>query len=147
MSIKDKLLEDLKVAMRDKDTVKKDAVQMARAAVLQFEKDKKVVLDDEGVIEIIAKEIKHYKDVLPEYEKGGRQDLVDEINVKISALTPYLPAQLSEDELRAIVSEAVTKTGALSMRDIGKIMAVVMPQVKGRCDGRVVNAMIKELLG
>ena len=147
MSIKDKLLEDLKLAMRDKDNVRKDAVQMARAAVLQIEKDKQIVLDDEGVIEIIAKEIKHYKDAASEYEKGGRQDLVDEANTKISVLTPYLPAQLSEDELRAIVSEAVTKTGALSMRDIGKIMAEVMPQVKGRCDGRVVNAMIKELLG
>lgn len=146
MTVKDKLMEELKQAMKEKDTVRKDAVQMVRAAVLQYEKDNKKELDDEGVIDIIAKEVKRYKDVLPEYEKGGRPDLVDEILRKIDVLTPYLPSQLSDDELRVIVDEVIKETGACTMKDMGRVMSAIMPRVKGRCDGRMVNAMIKDAL-
>ena len=146
MSLKEKLLDELKIAMREKDTVRKDAIQMVRAALLQYEKDNKVELDDEGVIDIIAKEVKRYKDALPDYEKSGRQDLVDELNAKVAILMPYLPEQLTEDEVRAIVKAVTIETGATSMRDMGKIMGAVMPKVKGRFDGRLLNNIVKEYL-
>jgi len=146
MSLKEKLLDELKIAMREKDNVRKDAIQMVRAALLQYEKDNKVELDDEGVIDIIAKEVKRYKDALPDYEKSGRQDLVDELNAKVAILMPYLPEQLTEDEVRAIVKAVVEETGATSMREMGKIMGAVMPKVKGRFDGRLLNNIVKEYL-
>ena len=146
MSLKEKLLDEMKIAMREKDNVRKDAIQMVRAALLQYEKDNKAELDDEGVIDIIAKEVKRYKDALPDYEKSGRQDLVDELNAKVAILMPYLPEQLTEDEVRAIVKAVVEETGATSMREMGKIMGAVMPKVKGRFDGRLLNNIVKEYL-
>lgn len=146
MDLKNVLLEDMKSAMKDKDTVRKDTVQLVRAAILQYEKDNKTVLDNDGVVEIIAKEVKRYKDVLPDYEKSGRQDLIDEVYRKIEILMPYLPEQLSDQEIREIAKEVIAETGATSMRDMGKVMGVIMPKVKGRCDGRALNAVIKEFL-
>lgn len=146
MSIKEQLAADLKAAMKEKNTIKKDTVQMVRAAVLQKEKDGKLVLDDDGVVEIIAKEVKSRKDVLPDYEKSGRDDLIAKINEEIAILLDYLPEQLSEDELRSIVKDAITETGASSMTDMGKIMAVVMPKIKGKADGKAVNALVRELM-
>ncbi len=144
--LKEQLLEDMKIAMKEKDTIRKDAIQMVRAAVLQFEKDNKTELEDDGVIEIIAKEVKRYRDVLPDYEKSGRDDLIAEINQKIEILMPYLPKQLTEQEIKDIVQQVINETSATSMRDMGKVMAVIMPKVKGKCDGRVVNQIIKEYL-
>lgn len=146
MSIKEQLAADLKAAMKEKNTIKKDTVQMVRAAVLQKEKDGKLVLDDDGVVEVIAKEVKSRKDVLPDYEKSGRDDLIAKINEEIAILLDYLPEQLSEDELRSIVKDAITETGASSMTDMGKIMAVVMPKIKGKADGKAVNALVRELM-
>ena len=146
MSLKEKLLDEMKIAMREKDNVRKDAIQMVRASILQYEKDNKTELDDEGVIDIIAKEVKRYKDALPDYEKSGRQDLIDELNAKVAILMPYLPEQLTEDEVRAIVKAVVEETGATSMREMGKIMGAVMPKVKGRFDGRLLNNIVKEYL-
>lgn len=145
MALKDKLLDDLKNAMKDKDSILKNTVQMARAAVLQVEKDKKTVLDDDGVIEIIAKELKKRKDSLPEYEKSGRQDLILDLKREIEILQQYLPAQLTEEELLVLVREAVQATGAVSVRDMGKVMQEVMPKLKGRADGRMVNQAVKKI--
>jgi uncharacterized protein YqeY len=146
MSLKERLLEDMKIAMRDKDTIKKNAVQMVRAAVLQVEKDNKVSLDDDGVLEIIAKEVKKRRDSLSEFEKSGREDLIGTIKSEIEILLQYLPQQLTEEELEAIVRQAVKDTGASSPRDLGKIMQAVMPQVKGRADGKVINEIAKRIL-
>ena len=146
MSLKDKLMDDLKSAMKDKDTVRKNAVQMVRASVLQVEKDNKVTLDDEGVIEVVAKEVKKRKDVLPEYEKSGRQDLIDELTREIEVLMVYLPQQMSEEEIEALVIDAIAQTEAKSMKDIGKVMAVIMPKTKGKADGKVINNLVKKHL-
>ena len=146
MSLKDKLMDDLKSAMKDKDTVRKNAVQMVRASVLQVEKDNKITLDDEGVVEVVAKEVKKRKDVLPEYEKSGRQDLVDELNREIEVLMAYLPQQMSEEEIEALVIDAIAQTEAKSMKDIGKVMAVIMPKTKGRADGKVINQFVRKHL-
>ena len=146
MSIKETLMQDLKTAMKDKDTIRKNTVTMIRSAILQFEKDNLTELDEEGVLEIIAKELKKRRDVLPEYEKSGREELIADIQREIEILHAYLPKQLTEEELRVIVEEAICETGATSMKDMGKIMGVVMPKVKGRADGKMINAIVKEKL-
>ena len=146
MSLKDKLMDDLKSAMKDKDTVRKNAVQTVRASVLQVEKDNKITLDDEGVVEVVAKEVKKRKDVLPEYEKSGRQDLIDELNREIQVLMAYLPQQMSEEEIEALVIDAIAQAEAKSMKDIGKVMAVIMPKTKGKADGKVINQFVRKHL-
>lgn len=146
MSLKDKLADDLKAAMKSKDTVRKNTVQMVRASVLQVEKDKKVTLDDEGVLEVIAKQLKQRRDSLPDYEKSGRDDLIAELKAEMDVLMEYLPAQLTREEVEAIVAEAVRETGASTMKDMGKIMAAVMPKTKGRADGKLINELAKQML-
>ncbi len=146
MSLKEQLLADLKEAMKQKDTILKDTVQMVRAGILQIEKDKKIELDDDGVIEVVAKELKKCNDVLPDYEKSGRQDLIDELNKKVEILKSYLPAQLTVDEVKTIVTDAIAETGASTMKDMGKVMALVQPKVKGRADGKAVSDIVKQIL-
>jgi uncharacterized protein YqeY len=146
MSLKERLLEDMKIAMRDKEGIKKNAIQMSRAAVLQVEKDNKITLDDDGIVEVIAKEVKKRRDSLPDYQKSGRQDLIDNINLEIEVLSQYLPQQLTEEELEVIVKQAIQDTGASSVRDMGKVMQEVRPKVKGRADGSMINQIAKKIL-
>ena len=147
MALKERLLEDMKSTMKDKNIVRKNTVQMVRALVLQVEKDRKVVLDDEGVMEVIARELKKRKDSLPEYEKSGREDLIDNLKQEIDVLLEYMPKQLSREELYDIVANDIKACGAVSMRDIGRVMQLVLSKVKGRADGKVINEIIKEILG
>ena len=146
MSIKETLTQDLKLALKEKDTIKKNTVQGIRAAILQFEKDNLTELSDDGILDVIAKELKKRKDVLPEYEKSGRQDLITQLKREIEIVMGYLPSQLSQDELDEIVRQAVEATGASSMKDMGALMAEVMPKVRGRADGKMVNALAKKYL-
>ncbi len=147
MTLKDKLKSDLISAMKEKDAVRKNVVQLIKAGVLQIEKDKKITLDDEGVLDVIAKQLKQRRDSLPDYEKSGREDLIAELKREMEILMEYLPAQLSHEELVAIVKEAVESTGASTLKDMGKIMAAVMPKTKGRADGKEINSIARELLG
>lgn len=146
MSLKDRLLEDMKLAMKDKDNLRKNTIQMARAAVLQVEKDNKITLDDDGILEILAKELKKRTDTLPDYEKSGRQDLIDNLKSEIEILSQYLPQQLSDQELEVMVKQVLVDVGATSAKDIGKVMQAVLPEVKGRADGKRINQIIKNLL-
>ncbi|MBM6829513.1 GatB/YqeY domain-containing protein [Anaerotignum lactatifermentans] len=146
MSLKEQLFADLKTAMKEKDTVRKDTVQLIRSGILQIEKDKKIELDDEGVIDVISKQLKSRRDSLPDFEKSGRQDLIEKLNREIEILLSYLPEQLSETEIEAIVAEAVAQTGASNMKDMGKVMAIVTPKVKGRADNKVVGGLVKKML-
>ena len=146
MSIKDKLKDDLKTAMLEKDTTRKNVVQLIKAGVLQVEKDKKITLDDEGVLDVIAKQLKQRRDSLPDYEKSGRDDLIAQLKREMELLMEYLPAQLTHDELVEIVKDAIEETGASQIKDMGKIMAVVMPKTKGRADGKEINAIAREIL-
>lgn len=147
MAIKEQLQEDLKTAMREKDTVRKNVVQLIKAGVLQYEKDNKTTLDDEGVLSVIAKQLKQRRDSLPDYEKSGREDLIAQLKREMELLMEYLPAQLSHEELTEIVKDAITKTGASGIKDMGKIMAEVMPKTEGRADGKEINLIARELLG
>lgn len=146
MSLKEQLAEDLKSAMRDKDVIRKNVVQLVRAGVLQVEKDTKVTLDDDGVLDVIAKQLKQRRDSLPDYEKSGRDDLIAQLKSEMEVLMGYLPEQLTREEIEAIVKEAVETTGASTMKDMGKIMAAVMPKTKGRADGKIINEIAKSLL-
>lgn len=146
MSLKEQLFADLKTAMKEKDTLKKDTVQLIRSGILQYEKDNKVELDDEGVLDIISKQLKSRRDSLPDYIKSGREDLIEKLNKEIEILLGYLPEQLSEDEIKKIVEEAIAATGAASVKEMGKVMGIVNPKVKGRADMKVVGALVKKLL-
>ncbi len=146
MSLKEQLKEDLKSAMRDKDNVRKNVVQLIKAGVLQVEKDNKVTLDDEGVSDVIAKQLKQRRDSLPDYEKSGREDLINQLKREMEILMGYLPAQLTHEELEQIVKEAVEATGAQSVKDMGKVMAAVMPKTKGRADGKEINQIARAFL-
>jgi hypothetical protein len=146
MSLKDQLFNDLKQAMKDKDTIKKEIVQMVRAGVLQIEKDQKIEADDAVVTQVITKEIKKLSDVIPDFQKGGRDDLVEEAEKKITILKAYLPEQMSEDEIKEIVKTAVAETGAASPKDMGKVMGAVTAKTKGRADNKLVSQLVREAL-
>ena len=146
MSLKERLAADLKTAMKEKNVVRKNVVQMVRAGVLQIEKDKLTTLDDDGVLDVIAKQLKQRRDSLPDYEKSGREDLIAELKAEMDVLMEYLPQQLTREELEVIVADAVKTTGASSMKDMGKVMGMLMPKVKGRADGKLVNTIVRSML-
>jgi hypothetical protein len=146
MSLKDKLMQDLKTAMKEKNKIKKSVITMIRAAIKQYEVDNRTEINDDGVIEIIAKQLKQKKDAIEEFKKGDRQDLVDETEKEIEILLEYLPKQLSEDEIRVIVKETIEKHNASSPKDMGKVMGALMPKMKGKADGKLVSKIVKELL-
>lgn len=145
--LKESLMQDLKDAMKEKDTIKKDTVQMVRAAILQIEKDKQIEVDDAKIIEIIAKEVKGKKDALLDFEKGGRQDLVDQTNKEIEILSKYLPKQLSKEEIKEEVKKIIEALGASSMKDMGPVMKEAKAKIGAAADGRTINEVVKELLG
>lgn len=147
MSLKEQLFNDLKTAMKEKDTLKKEVIQIVRAGVLQIEKDNKIDnLDDDSVLSVISKEIKKINDVMPDFEKAGRQDLIDEANKKIELLKAYLPEQLSEAEIEEFVAETIKEVGAQSIRDMGKVMGSVTAKTKGKADNKLVSTIVKKLL-
>ena len=146
MSLKENLLSDMKVAMKEKDALRKDTIQLIRGAILQKEKDTLQEVSEEQILDIIMQEIKKRKDALIDFEKGNRQDLVDDANSEIAVLTSYLPKQLSDDELIAIVRETIAEVGAVSMKDMGKIMAAITPKVKGKADNGKVSSFVKQCL-
>ena len=148
MSLKDKLTEDMKQAMKDKEAgkLRLSVIRMVRAAIKNVEIDTKAELAEEDVIAIVAKEVKMRRDSMEEFKKGQRDDLVAQLEQEIEVLLPYLPQQLTEAEVREIVTEAVAIAGATSSKDMGKVMAVLMPKVKGRADGKLVNNIVRELL-
>lgn len=146
MSLKEKLQQDWKDALKGRDKFKANVISMAKAAILQIEKTKAVKLNDEEVIEVLAKEVKSRRDALLEFEKGKRQDLVDTANAEIEILMSYLPQQLTEDELKDIIKSAASEVGANSIKDMGKIMAAIMPRTKGRADNSKISSLVKEYL-
>ena len=144
--LKEKLMEDLKVSMREKNNLRKNTIQMVRAAILQIEKDKGIEVDDNKILEIIAKEVKSKKDALVDFEKGGRQDLIEQTNGEIAVLQEYLPKQLTHDELVEKIKEVIAKVGATSMKDMGAVMKEAKAQIGTAADGKSINEVVKELL-
>lgn len=144
--LKEKLLEDLKNSMKEKNIVRKNVIQMVRAAILQIEKDKGIEVDDNKILEIIAKEVKTRNDSLEDFEKGGREDLVKQAKEEIEILSEYLPKQLTREELREKLEVIVEEVGATTIKDMGKVMKVAKEQIGTAADGRSINEVVKELL-
>ena len=145
--LKEKLMEDLKESMKTKDTVRKNAVQMVRASILQIENDKGIEVEDEKIIDIIAKEVKTKKDALKDFEKAERQDLIDLTNREIEILQEYLPKQLSRDEVKAEVQKIISEIGATSMKDMGAIMKEAKAKMGASVEGKTINEVAKEIMG
>lgn len=145
--LKEKLIEDLKNSMKTKNEIRKNTVQMVRAAILQIEKDKGIQVDDEKILEIIAKEVKSKKDALKDFEKAQRQDLIDQTNAEIAVLQEYLPQQLSREEIKVELEKIISEIGATSMKDMGNIMKEAKAKMGATADGKTINEVAKEIMG
>jgi len=146
MTLKERLQEDWKTALKSKDKFKASTISMAKSAVLFAEKTDGVELDDAKVVDVLAKEVKQRRDSMLEFEKGNRQDLVDQTKAEIEILLNYLPQQLSESEISDIVRKTVDEMGANSMKDMKAVMAIVTPLTKGRADGKMVSKLVRDSL-
>ena len=144
--LKEKLMEDLKSAMKDKDVNRKNTVQMVRASILQVEKDKKIELNDDQILEVIAKEFKKRNDALADYIKSGREDLISQIKEEMAVLEGYLPKKLSEEELTEKIKEIISQVGATSMKDMGMVMKTAKEQLGVTADGKMINEIVKKIL-
>ena len=145
--LKEKLMEDLKEAMRSKNEIKKNTVQMVRAAILQIEKDKGIQVEDDRILEIIAKEVKSKRDALKDFEKAERQDLIDQTNQEIEVLQQYLPKQLSKEEIKVELEKIIAAIGATTMKDMGAIMKDAKAKMGASADGKTINEVAKEIMG
>ena len=145
--LKEKLMEDLKSAMKEKNVNKKNAIQMVRTAILQIEKDKGIEVEDSKILEIIAKEVKNRRDSIAEFENAGREDLVNQAKEEIAAIEGYLPKQLTREEIKEKVATIIAKTGATSIKDMGTVMKEAKAEMGASADGRTINEVVKELLG
>lgn len=146
MSLKQKLQEDLKSSMKNKDTIKKSVITLIRSSIKQYEVDNRVELGDDEIVDLIAKQLKQTRDSREEFAKAGRDDLVSKAEAEIEVLKEYLPQQLSEEELNEIVISTISEVGATSMKDMKTIMSSIMPKVKGRADGKLINELVKKNL-
>ncbi len=146
MELKQILLNDFKEAMKNKEVIKKQTVTMVRAAILSHEKNHKVVLDDAGIVDIIVSECKKRREALKEFEKAGREDLIEQIEKEIEVLMKYLPEQLSEEEVEAEVVAVIEQMNPAGIKDMGKVMAVLMPKLKGKADGSLISQLVKKHL-
>ena len=146
MSLTEQLQADMKTAMRDGDAQRRDTLRMAIAAVQNAAKDKRDDLTDEETLAVLAKQVKTRRESIKAYTDAGRDDLAAKEQAEIDVLQPYLPEQMSEDEVRKLVDEAVASTGATSPRDMGRVMGALMPKTKGRADGKLVSSLVNEAL-
>ena len=147
MSLKAKITEDMKAAMRAKDAARLSAIRLLLAAMKQREVDERIELSDADVLAIIEKMLKQRRDSVTQYEAGGRQDLADVEKFEIGVLSGYMPQQLTQAEIAAEVAAAVDATGAKAMQDMGKVMALLKPKLAGRADMAKVSALVKAKLG
>jgi uncharacterized protein len=146
MQLRERVNEDVKLAMKARETERLGTLRLLTAAMKQREVDERITLDDAGVVAVIEKMLKQRKDSIAQYEKAGRQDLADAEKREMAILQAYLPQQLSEGEVAAIVAEAVAATGAAAPSDMGKVMAIVKPKLAGRADMGRVSALVKAKL-
>lgn len=146
MSLKETLMQDLKTAMKTKDKRAKDTITMVRAAIKQKEVDERVDLDDEGVLKVLSKEIKERRGSIEEFEKAGRDDLVESTKAEIDVLMKYMPEQLSEEELEKLVRQVMEENNITEKKQMGLLMKNIMPRVQGRADGKAVNAIVNRIL-
>ncbi|NOZ70699.1 MAG: GatB/YqeY domain-containing protein [Chloroflexi bacterium] len=146
MNLLDTLNQDLKNAMRAGDDIRKRTLRTLKTAITRAEKDKGHALSDDEILAVIRRQAKQRRDSIEAFQKGGRQDLVDAEQAELEILESYLPAQMSEADIRAAAKQVIAELGATSMRDMGKVMGKLMAQLKNQADGRVINQIVRELL-
>ncbi|MDD7362748.1 MAG: GatB/YqeY domain-containing protein [Peptoniphilus sp.] len=146
MSLKETLMQDLKTAMKNKDKRTKDTITMVRAAIKQKEVDDRVELDDDEVIKIVSKQIKERRGSIEEFEKAGRDDLVETTKEEIDVLLKYMPEQLSDEELESMIRNVMEEKNITEKKQMGLLMKSIMPKVQGRADGKKVNAIVNRIL-
>ena len=146
MSLRDRLRDDLTAAMRSGDAFRRDTLRLAWNAVYSAEKRERRPLDDDEVAAVLAREVRTRRESVEAFRAGGREDLARPEEAAIEIVSGYLPRAPSEDELRALVAEAITATSASSPRDIGRVMGWLAPRTRGRADGRVVSSLVAEAL-
>lgn len=147
MAIKERIQEDLKNAMKSGDTLKRDALRVIASAIKQVEVDSRKTLTEDDVLGILTGEIKRRRDSISEATKAGRIDIADKEQFEVTLIETYLPQQLTREELEAEVRKAISESGATNPKEMGNVMKVLMPRVKGRADGKLVNEVVKALLG
>jgi len=146
MEIKEKLTQNLKDAMRAKDEIRKRTIRLALASIKNMEIDRKAELEDNEILAILQKEVKSRRETIEGAEQAGREDLIIEAEAEIKILESFLPQQLTPEQLRELVQQAVDEAGAASIRDMGKVMKLLMPKVQGRADGKTVSQIVSTLL-
>ena len=146
MSLKAKISEDMKAAMKARETARLGAIRLLLAAIKQREVDDRIELDDAGVLAVIDKMLKQRRDSIAQYEKAGRQDLVDAEKLEVGVLTGYMPQALSPEEIQSAVAEGIAASGAAGPQDMGKVMAVLKPKLAGRADMSQVSGLVKAAL-
>ncbi|AGA58486.1 MAG: GatB/YqeY domain-containing protein [Thermobacillus sp.] len=146
MTLAERLNEDLKLAMKSQDKFKLSVLRMVRAAIKNQEIERKRALDDSEVIDVLSREIKQRRDSLQDFETAGRTDLAEQASAEIEIISAYLPKPLTDEEVTALVQQTIQETGASSKADMGKVMAALMPKVKGRADGKLVNQIVSKHL-
>ncbi|MEK3901589.1 MULTISPECIES: GatB/YqeY domain-containing protein [unclassified Paenibacillus] len=146
MNLSERLNEDMKQAMKSKDKFTLSTIRMVRSTIKYLEIDLKRTLDDNEVLDILSREIKQRKDALQEFEAAGRDELAASTKAEIEIIIKYLPQQLTEEEIKVIVQQTIQETGASSKSEMGKVMSALMPKVKGRADGKLVNQAVQQFL-
>ncbi|MFX3633679.1 MAG: GatB/YqeY domain-containing protein [Candidatus Pristimantibacillus sp.] len=146
MNLSERLSDDMKQAMRNQDKFKLTQIRMIRASIKNLEIDLKRPADDDDVVNILSREIKQRKDSLQEFSKAGRDDLVTDLTAEIEIISQYLPVQLTEEEIKAIVTQTIQELGASSKAEMGKVMGALLPKTKGRADGKLVNQIVQQFL-
>ena len=146
MSLTEQLQADMKTAMRDGDAHRRDTLRLAIAAAQNAAKEKLEPLTEEEALAVLTKQVKTRRESIKAYQDAGRDDLAEKEQAEIDVLAPYLPEQLGEDEVRALVVEAIGATGASSPKDMGRVMGALMPKVKGRADGKLVSSLVNDEL-
>ena len=145
-ALKDRITDDMKAAMKGGDKPRLGVIRLILAAIKQIEVDERIELDDERVLSVLDKMVKQRRDSITQYENAGRTELANQEKFEIGIIQEYLPRQLTEAEIAALIDEAMQTTGAASMKDMGKIMAILKPRLQGRADMAAVSAQIKQKL-
>ena len=146
MTLRERLQDDTTAAMRSGDTLRRDVLRMVQNSIYNTEKSKRITMSDEDVIGVLTREVKTRRESIDAFRKGGREDLATKEEAEIAILGEYLPQALTEDEIRALVDQAIAETGATSARDLGKVMGWLSPHTRGRADGKVVSGLVAQAL-
>ncbi len=146
MSLQERLSEDLKDAMRQKDETRRSTIRFIRAAVQNQEIDKREALTDDEIIGVLSRLVRQHQESIAEFKKADRHDLVGKEEAELRIIREYMPEQISEEDLAQLAREAISQTGASGPGDMGKVMGILMPQVRGRADGSQVSSVVRQLL-